>query len=82
MYLQTSTFRSELTKDARRRIRHQSKPYRIGDTLYRVGVDSVLRRCLTLEEAEKALNDCHSGACGGHMSGYATAQKILRANYF
>ena len=28
------------------------------------------------------LNDCHSGACGGHMSGYATAQKILRAGYF
>ena len=35
-----------------------------------------------LEETEKALNDCHSGACGGHMSGYATAQKILRAGYF
>ena len=83
MYLQTSTFRSELTKDARHRIRHQSQPYRIvGDTLYRVGVDLVLRRCLTLEEAERALNDYHSGACGGHMSGYATAQKILRAGYF
>ena len=81
--LQTSTFQSELTKDARRRIRHQSQPYRIvGDTLYRVGVDSVLRRCLTLEEAERVLNDCHSGTCGGHMSGYATAQKILRAGYF
>jgi hypothetical protein len=34
------------------------------------------------DEAEKALNDCHSGACGGHMSGYATAQKILQAGYF
>eukprot|EP00253_Pinus_taeda_P014198 PITA_14198 len=34
------------------------------------------------EEAEKVLNDCHSGACGGHLSGYATAQKILRAGYF
>jgi hypothetical protein len=42
----------------------------------------VFRRCLTFEEAERALNDCHSGACGGHMSGYATAQKILRAGYF
>jgi hypothetical protein len=35
-----------------------------------------------LDEAKKALNDFHSGACGGHMSGYATAQKILRAGYF
>ena len=83
VYLQTATFRSELDKAARRRIRHQSQPYRIvGDTLYRIGVDSVLRRCLTLEEAEKVLNDYHSGACGGHMSGYATSQKILRVGYF
>ena len=44
VYLQTSTFRSELTKYARHRIRHQSQPYCIiGDTLYRVGVDSVFR---------------------------------------
>jgi hypothetical protein len=42
----------------------------------------VFRRCLNFEEAERALNDCHSGACGGHMSGYATAHKILRAGYF
>ena len=83
VYLQTSSFRPGTSKDARRRIRHQSQPYRIiGDTLYRLGADSVLRRCLTHEEAERVLNDCHSGACGGHMSGYATAQNILRAGYF
>ena len=35
-----------------------------------------------LQESEKVLNDCHSGACGGHSSGYATAQKILRASYY
>ena len=28
------------------------------------------------------LNDCHGGACGGHLSGLATAQKILRVGYF
>jgi len=83
LYLQTSSFRPGISKDDRRKIRHQYKPYHIiGDTLYRLGSDSVLRRCLTIEEAERVLNDCHSGACGGHMSGYATAQKILRAGYF
>eukprot|EP00253_Pinus_taeda_P022991 PITA_22991 len=82
-YLQTSSFRPGTSKDARRRIRHQSQPYRIiGDTLYRLSADSVLRRCLTHKEAKRVLNDCHSGACGGHMSGYATAQKILRVGYF
>ena len=28
------------------------------------------------------LNDCHSGAYGGHLSGLATAQRILHAGYF
>ena len=45
------------------------------NTLYRCGVDSILRRCLTHEEAELVLNDCHGGACGGHLSGISKAQK-------
>ena len=28
------------------------------------------------------LNDCHSGACGSHLSGMATTPKIVRAGYF
>ena len=28
------------------------------------------------------LNDCHKGACGGHLSGLSTAQNILREGYF
>ena len=28
------------------------------------------------------LNDFHYGACGGHLSSYATMQKILHAGYF
>jgi hypothetical protein len=54
----------------------------IDDTLYRRGVDCILHRCLTHEEAELVLNDCHTGACGGHLSGLETTQKILRAGYF
>jgi hypothetical protein len=52
-------------------------------------VDNILRIfltsqfcILTSEEAESILNDCHSGACGGHLSELATTQKILRAGYF
>jgi len=82
-YLQTQSFRPEVSRSERRKIRFQSQQYKIiGDTLYRRGADSVFRHCLIHEEAERVLNDCHSGACGGHMSGYATAQKILRASYF
>lgn len=28
------------------------------------------------------MNDCHLGACGGHLSRLATTQKILHARYF
>eukprot|EP00253_Pinus_taeda_P011271 PITA_11271 len=69
IYLQTQSFRPELSKSKRRKIRFQSQQFKIiGDTLYRRGADLVFRRCLTHEEAERVLNDCHSGACGGHMS--------------
>jgi hypothetical protein len=83
IYLQTQTFWPSLSSNDHRRIRYQARQYIIlGDTLYRSGIDSTFQCCLMFDEAEKALNDCHSGACGDHMSGYATAQKILRAGYF
>ena len=52
------------------------------NTLYHRGVDSILRHCLTHDEAKVVLNDCHGGVCGGHLSGISTAQKILRVGYF
>jgi hypothetical protein len=83
IYLQTQTFWLDLSSVDRRRIWYQARQYIIlGDTLYRRGIDSIFRRCLTYDEAKKDLNECDSGACGSHMSGYATSQKILRAGYF
>jgi hypothetical protein len=83
IYLQTQNFWPDLSSTDRRHIRYQACQYIIlGDTLYRRGVDTILHRCLTFDEVEEALNDCHSRACGGHMSGYATAQNVLRARYF
>jgi hypothetical protein len=65
------------------RIRYQSRQYIIlGDTLYRRGIDSIFRRCLTYDEANKSLNECHYRACSCHMFGYAISQKILGAGYF
>ena len=37
---------------------------------------------LTHDEVEVVMNDCHGGACGGHLYGLSTGQKILRAGYF
>jgi hypothetical protein len=76
-------FAQHLSRDDRRRVRYQAKKYTIvDDTLYHRGIDSILRRCLNHEEAKLVLNDCHKGAYGGHLSGLATTQKILRVGYF
>ena len=83
IYLQTSKFPLSFPKDERRKLCHLAKSYIIiGDTLYCRGVNLILTHCLTLEEAESILNDSHSGACGGHLFGLATTQKILCAWYF
>ena len=83
IYLQTLKVPTHLSWDEKWRLHRVSKNYLIVDnSLYRRGVDSILRRCLTHDEAEVVLNDCHGGACGGHLSGLSTAQKILRAGYF
>jgi hypothetical protein len=83
IYLQTLKCPTSSSRDERRRIRHQAKNYLIlNDTLYQRGVDCILHRCLTHEEAVIVLNDFHTGACGSHLSRLATAQKILRAGYF
>jgi hypothetical protein len=76
-------FAQHLSQDDRRRVHYQAKKYTIvGDTLYHRGIDSILRCCLTHEEAKLVLNDCHKGACGGHLFGLVIAQKILRVSYF
>jgi len=83
IYLQTQTFWPDTSHLQQQHIQYQAKDYLIiGDTLYHRGINTILWWCLTHEEAKKALNDFHSGAYGGHLSGYATAQRILYAGYF
>ena len=67
IYLQTLKVPTHLSWDEWRPLRHVSKNYLIVDnTLYHHEVDSILHHCLTHEEVELVLNDCHGEACGGH----------------
>ena len=63
-----------------RRIYHHAKYYLILND--RCGIDSILRWCLTHEEAELVLNDFHLTACGGHLSKMATTHQILHTGCF
>ena len=52
VYLQTLKLPSHLSSDSHRWIHQNSKKYVIiGDTLYSRGINCILRRCLTHEEA-------------------------------
>ena len=42
----------------------------------------IMHQCVTFDVAKRILNDFHSAACGGYLSGLATAQKILHIGYF
>ena len=56
IYVQTQRFWPNASKDDCRRIRHQAQHYIImGDALYHQGVDMIMRRCVTLDEAERIL---------------------------
>jgi superfamily II DNA/RNA helicase len=60
-------------------IRHQAPRYLlIGVILYRRGVNIILHRCLTIDEADRFLNDYHIDACSCHLLGMSNAQKVIR----
>lgn len=52
------------------------------DILYRRSYDHMWRRCLSDEEAQKAMEEVHSGVCGAHQSGPKMYHKFKVMGYF
>jgi len=50
--------------------------------LFNLGADNLLRRCVTMEEAQSILWHCYSSPYGGHHSGDRTTAKVLQAGFF
>ena len=50
--------------------------------LFYLGVDQVLRRCVSKEEQGKILERCHSSSYGGHYSSKITATKLLQCGFY
>jgi hypothetical protein len=83
VYLQTHNFGSHLSRYDHQCILHQAPSYLlIGDVLYQRRVNTILRRCLTINEAGRVLNYHHINTCGGHLLGISTAKNIIREGYF
>jgi len=51
----------------------------IGEELYCIGKDGVLKREINVEEAKSALESCHDGTCRGHFATNITIRKILQS---
>nr|KYP49416.1 Retrovirus-related Pol polyprotein from transposon 297 family [Cajanus cajan] len=54
----------------------------INERLYRRGFSSPLLRCLTMSQAQRVMDEVHSGMCGSHIGGRALVYKVARAGYF
>jgi hypothetical protein len=78
VYLQTLKCPSSSSRDEHRQIQNQAQNYLIlNDTLHRRGVDFILRRCLTHEEAKLVLNDCHTGALAVTCLGWKKPKRFF-----
>jgi hypothetical protein len=49
----------------------------IAGHLYKLGEDSILRRCVMEHERPIILAEAHEGIAAGHYVGKSTAQKVL-----
>lgn len=52
------------------------------ECLYRIGLDSILRRCIREDEVLYILRAYHSELGGGHYRGQRTTMKILNVGYY
>ncbi|MCO5587405.1 hypothetical protein L7F22_041354 [Adiantum nelumboides] len=51
----------------------------IGGSLYRLGIDGVLRRCVPISARMQIITEAHTGSSGGHFFSDITYKKILQA---
>ncbi|XP_057803083.1 uncharacterized protein LOC131018370 [Salvia miltiorrhiza] len=75
----------KLPSDPRRRVDIRRRATRFiffKGTLYRRSFDGVFLRCLSNEEAVKAMEEAHSGVCGAHQSGPKLHFRIKRMGYY
>ncbi|XP_042386508.1 uncharacterized protein LOC121978198 [Zingiber officinale] len=80
-YLQQGILPTDLkeTRLVRKKVHAYSM---IGDQLYKRAFSRPFLKCLSMEEAEHALQEIHRGCCGSHAGGRTLARRVLLAGYF
>ncbi|XP_047260857.1 uncharacterized protein LOC124894158, partial [Capsicum annuum] len=82
-FLKSKEYPIHAKADQKRTIRRLANGlFLSGEILYKRTPDLNLLRCFNIQEAERIMNNVHSGVCGSHMNGYVLAKKIMRAGYY
>ncbi|XP_070043107.1 uncharacterized protein [Nicotiana tomentosiformis] len=80
-FMKIKKYPEQASGDQKRTIRRLDSGFFLsGEILYKRTPDLNLLRCVDILEAEKIMNEKHSGVCGPHMNGYVLAKKILRTD--
>ena len=67
----------------REKFLRDARYYEWGDLyLFKLRADNLLRRCVTKEEPESILWNCHNFPYGGHYGGDWTVVKVLQFGFF
>ncbi|XP_047260536.1 uncharacterized protein LOC124893672, partial [Capsicum annuum] len=82
-FLRSKEYPIHAKADQKRTIRKLANGFFLsGEILYKRTPDLNLLRCVNIQEAERIMNEVHSGVCGSHMNGYVLAKKIMWAGYY
>eukprot|EP00253_Pinus_taeda_P022006 PITA_22006 len=82
-YLVSTQFPPHLSSKEKSKIMRKSTPFTwIGENLFKLGPDQILRHCVREEKVFDILLTCHDGPCGGHFAAKRTAFKVLQASYY
>jgi hypothetical protein len=77
-YLRTGTTPQEFNTAQKKNLVVRAADYQlIAGHLYKMGADSILRRCVIEHERPRILAKGHEGIVGGHYAGKSTTQKVF-----
>uniref|UniRef100_A0A2N9HFP0 Uncharacterized protein n=1 Tax=Fagus sylvatica TaxID=28930 RepID=A0A2N9HFP0_FAGSY len=82
-FIQDREYPPRATENEKKYIRRMAFQFFLsGEILYKRTHDATLLRCVDAEEANRLIQEMHTGLMGAHANGPFLARKIMRAGYY